>query len=115
MPRPFRVVIDEYPPNETDFNTVFATKPQAIRDLIFQEVISPMVDAEIRNDGHFVHVLILGHADRQDDVISFPTPEARRASELEASFKRLISARDFIFTEVQNAIQVAGDSTDKPR
>jgi hypothetical protein len=34
--------------------------------------------------GHFVTLVIIGHSDHQDDTVTFPTVEARRASEQRA-------------------------------
>lgn len=98
------ITVDSYPSGVTDFATVFATTPQNIRDQINAEVISPMFDSEMNNDGHFVCVVVVGHADRRSDLGA----DAARAVELQASSDRCNSARDFIFAEVQSAIQISG-------
>jgi len=92
------IVLDSYPSGVTDFNTVFSVAPQAVKDQILEQVVHVMADFEFRNDsGHFVAVVIVGHADRRTDLGA----DAAREAELEASSDRANSARDTIFSWVQ--------------
>lgn len=93
------IILDSYPSGVTDFGTVFATAPQATRDQIINQIVSPMADFEFRNDGgHFAVVVIVGHADRRTDLGA----DAARDAELQASSDRANSARDTIFSWVQD-------------
>jgi hypothetical protein len=58
-----------------------------------------------RPAGIFVVVVLIGHSDRQDNTQQFPTIEARRASELQASIDRVVDARNALLAQVQSRLQ----------
>lgn len=98
------IILDSYPSGITDFGTVFATAPQSIKDQIISQVVTPMADFEFRNDGHFAVVVIVGHADRRTDLGA----DDARDAELQASSERANSARDTIFSWVQDWLRSWG-------
>ena len=102
------VVFDSYPSGVTSVDVIFPSLPvETILDFETR-ILKPMVDAESLSDGRFVAIVIIGHADRQDDLDQFPTEEARRASELKASEDRAEDARTWLLGQFQAAVQIAG-------
>jgi flagellar motor protein MotB len=102
------VVFDGFPAGVTAVNDVFPNLPVSTTLQFENEILTPMVQAETDGQGGFVAVVIIGHSDRQDNVAQFPTPEARRANELAASEARAESAREFLLSQFQAGVQIAG-------
>jgi hypothetical protein len=106
------VTIDGYRSGEVTFKSVFSRiAPNDPKRLKLNEIIDHLVSAESNPSlGKFVVVVIIGHADRQDNVKQFPTSEARRESELQASNSRADDARDWLLEQVQKRLQAMGAS-----
>lgn len=95
-----------YGSHETDFKTLFDTLGSSLQNLIFDEVVTPAASAEATSTGQFCAVMILGHSDRVDSPGL--TSEQRRADELTASASRAESARNWLFNEIAELVQVQG-------
>lgn len=102
------VVFDSYPAGETTVEAIFPNLPVATIIDFEARILTPMVQAETSGGGNFVVVVIIGHSDRQDNTVQYPTPEARRESELKASENRVENARNWLFAQFQVGVQIAG-------
>jgi len=102
------VVFDGYGAGQTSVTDVFSTLPVSTILDFQSRILEPMVAAETSGNGKFLAVVIVGHSDRQDNVAQFPTGEARRASELQASADRAENARSWLLSQFQAGVQIAG-------
>jgi len=103
------VEIDGYRPGEVTLNDVFARLTDTDKRGKLNTIIDDLVSAEANpSAGKTVVVVIIGHADRQDNLQQFPTPEARRANELQASIDRVVDANDFLLRQVQSKLRAIG-------
>lgn len=93
--------------HEFDFGALFARLSPQTQNLIFDEVVTPAVKAEMDPaTGMFYAVTIVAHSDRVD--VPGATPENRRAEELKFSKLRAESAADWLFNEVFLQLQASG-------
>jgi hypothetical protein len=104
----FKIVVDGYQAGELAFSDVFpridADKRQRINELV-----DLLVGVEANPAaGKYVVVVIIGHADRQDNTVQFPTADARRASELKASETRTEDARSWLLDQVRARLLAMG-------
>jgi flagellar motor protein MotB len=100
------IPVGGYVSHEVDFAALFSRQGQPLQNLIQDEVVTPLANAEL-GDGTFCSVTVVGHSDRQDTPGM--TPESRRADELAASRSRAESARDFIFNSfAEQVLQLGG-------
>ena len=103
------VEIDGYKAGESSFNDVFARLQDSEKRQTFNAIVDTLVNAEANpSAGKFVAVLIMGHSDRQDNVQQFPTAEARRLSELQASINRAVTADEQLSDIVKSRLQAMG-------
>lgn len=103
-----RIVIDGFQSGEFDFAA--ALQRQAGTDqAAFDDFISALVAAEEDpTEGTFWAVTFAGHADRVDDPGT--TIDERRAIERDASRQRMLSAANFVFARVGDALNADGVS-----
>jgi hypothetical protein len=104
-----RVEIDGYKAGEVSFNDAFSRTQDGTKRQIFNAILDTLVSAEANpSAGKFVALLIIGHSDRQDNTQQFPTAEARRLSELQASIDRAVTAEEQITELVKSRLRALG-------
>ncbi|MFJ9105640.1 hypothetical protein ACIRJM_45155 [Streptomyces sp. NPDC102405] len=94
---------------ETDFSKLFDRLGPSTEQAIRHEVIEPAVNAEhFPSNNQFCLITILGHSDRVDTAGL--SSEQRRAKELDASDERASSAADWVFAQITDALNAAGET-----